>query len=338
MTSNRDLFGDEDSDDDDEKMNEDVVMMEDTTTDIVAAIAAAAVVPIVTATTETIGNNNSIDSKEEEEEEEKEGVVGDEDEEMIQKSKTSQPMDTNQSKDDINDDDDDDDDDDDAPQFDDQNVIGMKSSFHNQGSSSITAATTNHATTTPNATTPKDIPIHPTLVIPDMMTRHFSSNVQHVETTKYFTKLPNIIGIQSMAFDTETYTPEIETELYQQAAYNLIRWRYKRDPVTKQLMRHIATNQKHDESKEEFDIDTDNTDEGTLVRESNTRLVEWEDGSHTLHVGTECFHIDFVDSSSKTTTTTNNNNTTTTSTTRPVECTSNDINTSVVTKDSTGRT
>ena len=95
-------------------------------------------------------------------------------------------------------------------------------------------------------------------------------------TSLYITKLPNLIGIKTGAFDPKKYYPEIEEEDYgPSAVHNLIRWRYKRDS-TGNLLR--------DENE-------------ALQRESNTRLVEWADGSWTLHVGTETFEVEPNDNS-----------------------------------------
>jgi RNA polymerase-associated protein LEO1 len=94
----------------------------------------------------------------------------------------------------------------------------------------------------------------------------------------FITKLPNLVGIQTEAFDPDTYAAGVEEQDFGQAAYNLVRWRYKRDD-TGNLVRDPTTDQ--------------------LQRESNTRLVRWEDGSYTLHVGTEAFQIDLTDKPDK---------------------------------------
>jgi RNA polymerase-associated protein LEO1 len=87
----------------------------------------------------------------------------------------------------------------------------------------------------------------------------------------HMTKLPNILGIQTEAFDPDSYAPSTEEHEYGGAVHNLIRWRYKQDASGNKIR---YANDK-------------------LVRESNTRLVEWDDGSLTLHVGKEeAFEID----------------------------------------------
>ena len=303
MASNRDLFGDDDSDiDDDENNIGDVVMIDAiNTTTGTTTTGTDVVVATLAPTDETLQNEEEDIHKE-------------------KPSNLSMSMDTSMDK--KEDVDDDDDDDDDAPQFNDQDVVGTKSSTnriiettqdsHNNNNNNDEELSTTHNNKASAPTAPKVIPIRPTLVVPDTF-RTFPSDLQDVDhTVKYFTKLPNFMGIQTMGFSHDTYTPALEEEVYQQAAYNLIRWRYKIDPITKQPIR-IRPSKKNHESKDDDD-DMDDDGELSLVRESNTKLVEWEDGSHTLHIGSECFHVDFVDSSSIQTTT---NPTTSTSTSFP---------------------
>jgi RNA polymerase-associated protein LEO1 len=87
----------------------------------------------------------------------------------------------------------------------------------------------------------------------------------------FYTKLPNLVGIQTEAFHPDTYSMAAEEDEFHRASYHLIRWRYKDDPAS--------------------------TSTCSTSRESNTRLVEWDDGSYTLHVGQECFPVDALDSS-----------------------------------------
>jgi RNA polymerase-associated protein LEO1 len=89
------------------------------------------------------------------------------------------------------------------------------------------------------------------------------------------TKMPNLVGVQTTAFDEIEYSKRQEDEDYGKAAYNLIRWRYK-------------TNAAGDLVRGDKDGDD------ALIRESNTRLVEWEDGSYTMHVGEEVFAIEMT--------------------------------------------
>jgi RNA polymerase-associated protein LEO1 len=97
------------------------------------------------------------------------------------------------------------------------------------------------------------------------------------KTELYFTRLPNMLGIQPEAFELDTYSAAVEQADY--AVHDMVRWRYKRDEAG-HLVRTATI---------------DNTD-GKLQRESNTRLVEWEDGSWTLHIGKEAFEVDAVNS------------------------------------------
>jgi RNA polymerase-associated protein LEO1 len=90
----------------------------------------------------------------------------------------------------------------------------------------------------------------------------------------HMTKLPNLVGMALECFEPDQYDPDQEEEDFGGAVHNLIRWRYKRNE-TGNLVRN---------------------DKDELVRESNTRLVEWEDGSLTLHVGNEAFEVQTLSS------------------------------------------
>lgn len=95
-------------------------------------------------------------------------------------------------------------------------------------------------------------------------------------TSLHMTKLPNVVAIQPNAFDEVDYDEKEEEEQYKGYMHNMIRWRYQRDE-NGALVREGED--KH------------------LVRESNTKLVKWSDGSYTLHIGNEAFDIQNVDSS-----------------------------------------
>eukprot|EP00934_Nitzschia_sp_Nitz4_P003322 Nitzschia sp. Nitz4//scaffold170_size48074//41907//43334//NITZ4_007113-RA/size48074-processed-gene-0.15-mRNA-1//1//CDS//3329538664//3312//frame0 len=97
------------------------------------------------------------------------------------------------------------------------------------------------------------------------------------QVSLHMTKLPNLVAIQPEPFDEDNYLPDDEEVQYKGYVHNMIRWRYKKDKDG-QLIR---------------------SDDGSLTRESNTRLVQWSDGSFTLHIGNEAFDIQTVDSSSK---------------------------------------
>mmetsp|Transcript_9671 Transcript_9671/g.23637 ORF Transcript_9671/g.23637 Transcript_9671/m.23637 type:complete len:576 (-) Transcript_9671:93-1820(-) len=95
--------------------------------------------------------------------------------------------------------------------------------------------------------------------------------------TYYITKLPNLVGINSTAYNPETHDAEREEERYRGYVHNMIRWRYKTRA----------------DGSGEYERDS----RGEPVRESNSRLVKWSDGSFTLHVGTEVLEVDNLDSS-----------------------------------------
>ena len=173
------------------------------------------------------------------------------------------------------DDDDDDDDDEGDVEFDDQGaVVGLKSktmagSIKRAGNNIDTAASNTAAAAaaeSPRAAQETDRRI---LTVQEVNKPTSSS------TTLHMTKLPNILGIQTEAFEPDEYLAAQEEEDFGQAAFNLMRWRYQRDAAG-----HLVRDAANDDR---------------LVRESNTRLVEWEDGSYTLHVGTEAFQVDSLD-------------------------------------------
>ena len=90
----------------------------------------------------------------------------------------------------------------------------------------------------------------------------------------HMVKLPNIVGIQTEAFDPDTYSSKIEEEEFNGFVPNMIRWRYKTD--------------------EDGNFLRDSN--SRLLRESNTRVVKWDDGSYSLHIGKEVFQVDTIDS------------------------------------------
>lgn len=72
-------------------------------------------------------------------------------------------------------------------------------------------------------------------------------------------RLPNILGIEPRPFDPQTYDPDEEARMPHSGRENVIRWRYGSEKDA----------------------------EGRPVKESNSRMVRWSDGSLTLHVGSE---------------------------------------------------
>jgi len=87
-------------------------------------------------------------------------------------------------------------------------------------------------------------------------------------------RMPRIVGTAPAAFDRSTYDESAENAYLKSmdrssASETLVRFRFKRDAAGAVL-----------------------TDaEGRPERESNARVVEWQDGSLTLHVGKEVFSL-----------------------------------------------
>ncbi|KAL3821941.1 hypothetical protein ACHAXA_004429 [Cyclostephanos tholiformis] len=88
--------------------------------------------------------------------------------------------------------------------------------------------------------------------------------------TRFITKLPNLVAINSAAYDASSHDIEREEGQYRGYVHNMIRWRYKTDKAG-EIVRDGG---------------------GEPVRESNTRVVRWSDGSFTLHVGKEVLEVD----------------------------------------------
>ncbi|CAM9849258.1 unnamed protein product [Chrysoparadoxa australica] len=84
----------------------------------------------------------------------------------------------------------------------------------------------------------------------------------------YITRLPNIVGIKAGCFDSETFNQSTEDDTFKFTT-NIMRWRYKKD------------------ANGEIERDA----KGNPVRETNTRLVKWSDGSMQLLVGDEAFEV-----------------------------------------------
>ncbi|CAJ1918121.1 unnamed protein product [Cylindrotheca closterium] len=91
--------------------------------------------------------------------------------------------------------------------------------------------------------------------------------------TMHMTKLPNLLAIQPAAFEESNYSAQEEEEQYKGYVHNMVRWRYKKNNTG------------------DFERDAS----GSLIRESNSKLVKWDDGSFTLHIGDESFVIQNVD-------------------------------------------
>eukprot|EP00743_Colponemidia_sp_Colp-15_P001784 GILK01001947.1.p1 GENE.GILK01001947.1~~GILK01001947.1.p1 ORF type:complete len:461 (-),score=109.45 GILK01001947.1:171-1496(-) len=95
----------------------------------------------------------------------------------------------------------------------------------------------------------------------------------------YYVKLPNVLSINSLPFDPESFTGEKVEEEYldEEGAVrvklkdveNVIRWRYARD---------AEDNLIHDAA-------------GETQMESNARVVQWSDGSRQLFIGNEVLDL-----------------------------------------------
>jgi RNA polymerase-associated protein LEO1 len=99
----------------------------------------------------------------------------------------------------------------------------------------------------------------------------------------HMTKLPNIVGTQSVPFDPDLYNAKEEEQDYKGFVHTMIRWRHATDEDGNYVR---------------------NAD-GKVQKESNARIVKWQDDSvtppmtyYTLHVGAqEVLELDLHDSS-----------------------------------------
>lgn len=88
--------------------------------------------------------------------------------------------------------------------------------------------------------------------------------------TVHMAQLPKIVAIQPEAFDEDNYNASIEEEEFQGRVHSMIRWRYKTDADGRPLR----------------------DEQGKLVKESNAKIIKWDDGSFGLCVGDEVFDMD----------------------------------------------
>mmetsp|Transcript_51096 Transcript_51096/g.100931 ORF Transcript_51096/g.100931 Transcript_51096/m.100931 type:complete len:409 (+) Transcript_51096:134-1360(+) len=98
-------------------------------------------------------------------------------------------------------------------------------------------------------------------------------------------RLPNVLSIEKAAYNADSIPQTLlegfkgfKNTLNKQSSRllnpeNCVRWRFKKGPDG-----HILTD-----------------DDGRPQYETNSRIVEWEDGSKTLFVGSECFEISEID-------------------------------------------
>jgi len=124
-----------------------------------------------------------------------------------------------------------------------------------------------------SAAPPKKIKKQRNIIKSNTMTVIESSRPKN-DVSLHITKLPNLVGIQPEAFEHNTYSTQEEEKDYNGYVHNMIRWRYKKNMSDEYM----------------------NNGMNKIERESNTRLVKWEDGSMTLHVGSETFVCDQIPS------------------------------------------
>ncbi|GMF64829.1 unnamed protein product [Phytophthora lilii] len=92
------------------------------------------------------------------------------------------------------------------------------------------------------------------------------------KTAKYFTsKMPNILRLVTEPYTKESIRAEMENPSDETLYRNYVRWRYKRDSATGRVM---------------LDENT-----GLPLRESNAKLVQWEDGTFSMFVGKEALTL-----------------------------------------------
>merc|ERR1719456_1638776 len=97
-------------------------------------------------------------------------------------------------------------------------------------------------------------------------------------------KIPNILTIDKKPFNPLKFSEDVRNGYKQMTntqakqtfrllnSENVIRWRFKKNEEG-----HILT-----------------SDDGRPQYESNSRVVEWEDGSRTLYVGSETFDLNDI--------------------------------------------
>ena len=116
-----------------------------------------------------------------------------------------------------------------------------------------------------------------------------------MEGDNFEIKLLNIVKIQHKPFDPNSYNPEkpiVYTDEYGKEVVkkfnllNVVRWRYadKNCPqafVNTEVTQHLRDSIGYKEKSYDKKI------------ESNTRIIEWSDGSHSIVVGDEYFDMNF---------------------------------------------
>lgn len=89
--------------------------------------------------------------------------------------------------------------------------------------------------------------------------------------TAYVTKMPNILRLVPTAYTKASIEQEMDNPSDETLYRNYVRWRYKRNDADGRVLVDPKT--------------------GRPLRESNTKLVQWEDGTLTMFVGKEALHL-----------------------------------------------
>ncbi|KAG7397759.1 Paf1 complex component [Phytophthora boehmeriae] len=92
------------------------------------------------------------------------------------------------------------------------------------------------------------------------------------KTAKYFiSKMPNILRLVQDPYTKESIKAEMENPSDETLYRNYVRWRYKRDSATGRVLLDEVTKRP--------------------LRESNAKLVQWEDGTFSMFVGKEALTL-----------------------------------------------
>ncbi|CAH0473886.1 unnamed protein product [Peronospora belbahrii] len=92
------------------------------------------------------------------------------------------------------------------------------------------------------------------------------------KTAKYFiSKMPNILRLVPEPYTKEAIKAEMDNPSDETLYRNYVRWRFKRDPVTGRVLLDETTK--------------------LPLRESNAKLVQWEDGTFSMFVGKEALTL-----------------------------------------------
>lgn len=110
----------------------------------------------------------------------------------------------------------------------------------------------------------------------------------------HFVKLPNFLSVETRPYDRETYEDEIDEEetLDEEGraryTYENFYYFYFIFFLNFILLYYFRVKLKVENTirwREVFDRD------GNVIKESNTRVIKWSDGSMSLHLGSEIFDV-----------------------------------------------